>query len=600
MRSVVPFLKSGCIVLALFADIAPTDFTQVWNSSLLNGVAILRPCSFLIIFHLLTSIGEVDRKSHSTNCKLSIVFSIAIYLGLQVQSGVWVLFLRSPLDLVKSLVILFGYYSLFVPLLDLLTDRLLDKRVALLRAVHFNAVISAAIMLLAWLPIIISISPGYINSDMTDQIYQVYGLNPLSSHHPVISSLISAGVFGIGQSLFGTFGGIRFFLAVQAVVMAVTFSWGLSWLARMGAPKSTVILSLLFWAFVPLFPLWSQVFVKDVLAAIAFTVFIVQVVVRMVHIGRKQDIPRCSRWSSLCIGALVAAMLRNNTILAVIPTLLALTVLERRRVPLVLIGGTISLYACFTLVLLPALGVLRPSSAEALAIPIQQVARTMVEHKDDISKEEEGVLRAVFGDDRYDNVVNYYLPNTSDPMKKGGLFTGENPEGDLGSFIRVWLQLGVRHPGTYLQQLIICGVGYWYPGAYGGDEIPLSPVPRIDSEFFDITEEEIDATATPARAFIGSMESFLGALPVVGAVFDKAFYTWGFAFLFSIIWNKARYLSIVFMPFLITFFACCASPVNSLMRYVLPFVFSFPFMFGIAKLPLVSIHSKEDVNGNHI
>lgn len=533
------------------------------------------------------------KKSIATDVRLiSIIFSLAIYLGTQGMLETWIISFDS-LCIVKSICMLLGYYALFSSVLTPLVGFLESPRaVDNVSPMDVKALIAvAAILIVAWSPIVFAIAPGRLNSDLTSQISQAYGMAPRTNHHPYISSVLYAAIFSIGRSLFGTIGGVVFFCFTQTISMAIAFAWALRWLGKMGVSRNVMIACLAFWAFIPLFPMWSQIFVKDVYAALSLFIYVVLLSIRFWHTEKAKPMPGCAKLPMLALAALAAALTRNNNIYAVIPSLLLLCMVERKRwKPIVTAISIVMIYGFLTTILLPSLGVVGGSCAEALSVPIQQVARTMVEHGDDLSPKESQTLKAVFGEKRVEHVDEYYKSWVSDPMKTGVDFSGK--DGSLKEFLKVWLALGIRHPGTYLQQFVLCGLGYWCPGVSGGDEIPFLPVVESPTDWLDLHEGEIPGCSGPARLTTWKLMRVLQNLPVLGIVMDKAFYTWALLILLVVAERFNRKSFIVYLPLAITFAVCCISPVSKLMRYTLPLVFLLPYMYGFTRLLVNSCDKK--------
>lgn len=94
---------------------------------------------------------------------------------------------------------------------------------------------------------------------------------------------------------------------------------------------------------------------------------------------------------------------------------------------------------------------------EILTVPIMQMARTYVYEKDSLT------------DQQVDTLLNYlpeeallrYTPKLSDNVK--GDFNNAAYEQDAKSFWKLWAQMGLEHPFSYLNAWMMTSYGFWYP-----------------------------------------------------------------------------------------------------------------------------------------
>ena len=81
---------------------------------------------------------------------------------------------------------------------------------------------------------------------------------------------------------------------------------------------------------------------------------------------------------------------------------------------------------------------------EALSVCFQQTARYVKYHGDEVTQEEEEAIKKVLN---YKDIGNLYDPNPSE---------------DLKNYFKVWLSMGLKHPGEYIQSFIANTYQYYY------------------------------------------------------------------------------------------------------------------------------------------
>ena len=108
------------------------------------------------------------------------------------------------------------------------------------------------------------------------------------------------------------------------------------------------------------------------------------------------------------------------------------------------------------------LGARGSDAIEARSIPLQQISRVVTE-KDDLTEEERALLNHAADVSR---IPSTYKNTISDPMKELVRKTGDQTRlmKHGAEYFRLWLALGLRHPGTYLLAWTDQTRGYWNGG----------------------------------------------------------------------------------------------------------------------------------------
>jgi hypothetical protein len=108
-----------------------------------------------------------------------------------------------------------------------------------------------------------------------------------------------------------------------------------------------------------------------------------------------------------------------------------------------------------------SIGVTPPDTIESLSIPAQHIARTITDGAV-LTQEEYDLLSNIVDVER---IPDEYDENISDPIKNLVRET-DNQEyltEHKAEFLKLWIDLGLEHPVSYLRAQIDQTYGYWYP-----------------------------------------------------------------------------------------------------------------------------------------
>lgn len=186
-------------------------------------------------------------------------------------------------------------------------------------------------------------------------------------------------------------------------------------------------------------------------------------------------------------------------------------------------------------------------------------------------------------------IKDLYAPGFADNMKE--LVRAGNPDylaSHKSDYLELWLSLGLRYPGDYLDAYIDQTIGYWFPDA-------AYTVGDIDG----IIPNETGVYSQPliAGAFVVKIKEILiklgDMLPLYGLLFSMGAMFWALLICMAIVILKKEYRRILlFLPgFAIILTLFIATPVSSEFRYAyslaytLPLYLLLPFLNLPAKLP---------------
>lgn len=518
-----------------------------------------------------------------------------------------------PLGFALLLVCSFAAYALVLSWGSRLLDRAADASAgAACRSLRWRYPAYAGILLLCWLPWLVVCAPGSLSGDLFSQVPQWLGAEPMTAHHPPLSSAMYGTLFAIGSSIGGSNGALLAIMVAQALAMACALAYALRTVSRLGCPRVLSIGLTVFCAALPVFPTYAQWLVKDTLSSSALCIFMTLLLRQSFGLGETG----CQRrWVALAVAGLLSCLLRNNNVFVVLVALaaFALAVPRRsdaaratgRRAALTAAAAVLAANLIVTNLLYPALGIAKGSVKEALSLPFQQVARCVRDNMEDVTPEQREVIEETLGNS-LEGIAASYDESISDPVKDSFQPTGN---GGLLRFMAVWLELGLSHPADYLVAAVQGSNGYWYPfgvraqtSNFYSSQAPVSPVTGEEPLWETLGMEPATAMFPDAASMAARVSWRLSQLPLVSLLYHPATYLWleSALALHVLSSGKKRCLGMRAMAAgllaasVVLTLTCCASPVNALVRYALSLWFFLPLAAALPFLQKANTSPAED------
>ena len=315
------------------------------------------------------------------------------------------------------------------------------------------------LILLAWLPYLLALSPGSVLEDSLDSVSQILDPSvPVNNHHPVLYTLyvgifVKAGLF-LGNINIGVF----LYSVVQAGVMAGTIAYTIMIMCRKAVPVLFTGAAMIWYMFMPFFPDYAMTMWKDPIFSCAL---LWMSLLLMELVEEKEKI--CSRrWLTKYMAVcLITAFFRNNGIYVVVLSIAAATILCRGKLKrfLCTMLAVLAAYYAITGTVYNWCGI-RTEFVESVGIPLQQIAAVVV-NDGDISQEEEQFLYALLPEEEW---KNSYAPCLVDKIKWNGQFNDEFLEENKTRFLKVWMSLLVKNFPEYVKAYGMETLGFWKIG----------------------------------------------------------------------------------------------------------------------------------------
>jgi len=301
--------------------------------------------------------------------------------------------------------------------------------------------------------------PGYYTPDSFNSLQQIRS-GVYVNNHPYWYTMLIQLLVSLGGCFFdSTNAALAVYSVVQILFLAACMSWSLVTLYQRGCPKWLLAAALAGFACLPYHIAFSVTMWKDIPFSASILLLLTSLYRIMKQVGSKKG-----NVILYAIGAVGLCLMRTNGLaLFFVTTLVMLLVLKKDR-KMLLILAVLILVFCWVLTnpVLEALDVGETDFVEILAVPFQQVAR-VITHGYTLSPEDYEMLNRVFD---VELIPQIFMHESVDPIKQTALRQDQRLylKENLVDYGRLWLRLGVSHPGEYLKAWIELTKGYWNGG----------------------------------------------------------------------------------------------------------------------------------------
>lgn len=577
-KNITSFIIASLISFSFLVDL---DINNVINVSSTTNLIYL-----VLVFFIFNFYKKYNDKNIFFGFKLlAFLFSIFMIFGYSYDKlNSWDLVFYNYKFFILSIFKFIGFYSFFKVVINLIyvyiknikveniKNKLLDK---------FNKkpiFYSSIIILICWLPYIISFYPVILSPDPTNQIKQFYGIPTryidgvnlvndnvlITNDNPIVHTLLLGSTMNIGHRTGNDNLGLFIYSIIQISILLGALLYSIKHLMKNKVPSHLIFITVIIYALVPIFPLYSMSAVKDVI----FSSFILIFIVKLYDLIRYQNFSK-KDYIILTLISLAVCLSRNNGIYHIIlslPFSIFFIKKEWLKIILVTIIST-GLYLLFVNSL-PYFQITPGNKREMYSIPFQQTARYVKYYGDELTSYEREVIDKILV---LETLPDRYDPEKSDAVKNQ--FNALATKEDFNEYLKVWLNQFFKHPNVYLEATINNVYGYFYPNTsrwyiYYKEYNRINETGKFIYHYnnFNIGR---DTLVKYAQVF--------PKLPVIGLFVNIGFVVWVYLFMmFYLIKEKLNKYIVVLLPALSLILVCVASPVNTYFRYAMPYIFSLP------------------------
>lgn len=551
------------------------DSALVVGKAAFDGNNILYIASFVFIYVLYSKVVEIKNKRLKIVSLLiaSIISSFEV-IGKSIninQSLDYItyskmsVFLTSLSFLAYSIffmALLVVLYEKFSKINTNMTSENTEKKWKLFSDNKKSIVFCMLIIFTCYIPYLIHEWPSILFLDSISEMYTgTYCIKSMVNHHPILHILIVSGFVNWGRAINNYNLAIGMYSIIQMLFTAFTFSYSLYYMSKKGVKRAVRIIIMLVYCFYTPFAIYSVSMLKDVpfsIMVIWFTICVSEIVLNDEFLKKKRNIVTFILISILLI------LFKNNGIyiFALSAFLMLVFVKKVRKVMFLCLCFIVSLYFLYKGPIFKIFNITDGPIREALSIPCQQIARTLRDN--DVSDEDKEKINKFLPADRLGDL---YYPLISDNVKD--TLNNEAVKDNKIEFAKVWLELFVKYPKSYIEAFLAGSYGYWYPEAefwfvWGG----------YNYESYEFGQNVLNIDIHKDPIYTSKIVEFLKQLttyrqiPVFGMLFSIGFlWTTIIIVMGYIIYVKEYKKLLIYIPVIVLWLTCIASPVWCEFRY---------------------------------
>lgn len=457
--------------------------------------------------------------------------------------------------------------------------------------------VSWGLMLLLWLPCFLAYFPAICAYDITVQMGQC-GDGAWNDHHPFIHTWVLNAFWRFGRDILGNANmGIALLALLQMVLLSGAFALSIYLLKKRKCSKKILYLLLAFGCLYPFHMFMSISITKDTL----FSPFFVMLVVLCCCILIDGKNTLRFGWQELALFFCILPVIwfRNNARYAVmlfVCVLGLMSIFGRRKrrlhVRLFLVNAAGCLVGLLVLsVAFRAANVTQGDRREMLSMPIQQLARTMYYHEEEIEPE----TRAFLGNVMLNESWKQYEPAIADPVKRN-VYTGYIKD-HFGEFIKIYMDLFLRYPGDFINAAMAVDAGYLYPFDTSCTTVNENGIDSglgyVQTRWEGWIETFLQEYGITKASLLPGYKAFLERMvdtnafvkwPVINLILLPGWQLWAYLYLAAVTWYRKQYKLLAPFAFLGGYFGTLLlGPVVQL-RYIYPMTICLPFVVALVWL----------------
>lgn len=309
--------------------------------------------------------------------------------------------------------------------------------------------------------------PGNLQADSFAQLYQATGDFEYSNHHPFYHTMIIKACIQAGLAISGKYNAaVALYSCFQIVFMAGCFAYGILLLYEIKVPGWILVTTVLCYALAPYHIMYSFTMTKDVM----YGGFVLVAVTSLFRYMRRIGNNTVNLLVTVISGLGICLFRSNGLFVYVLWIISILCVYGKRSIKentdvkrvIIFMAAVVAAALIMKHPVLKILNVSQTDFVESLSIPIQQIGRTVSDHND-LTEAESGMLSKVLD---IEKIREYYYHTSADPLKEH--IRAEGNEEYLiehkADYLRLYINIGLKHPGSYIAAWIDQSYGFWNAG----------------------------------------------------------------------------------------------------------------------------------------
>lgn len=462
------FLMSFCAALA-FPYVLKIEPMQINNSIVLF---VLWWCFFNVIYNMLKN---SIKKNIFFSLIMGFIYSLLLVLGRNFE-------LYGNIDLsfmgfLKLLFIISGFSFVLAAFISMLCrmfvdEKLLEKgdrlKLKNIRYDQYYYIKLFIIMMISWIAFWTIFWPGIFSYDVPSQLTEAVTGN-YTNWHPIIHTLFLYKCMIIGKDFLHSCDmGCAIYVLIQLLIMASICAYTMKILAK--NKFSWLIRAFAFCSFVisPIHLFFVISTTKDVLFAGSILLFVTLLID---FVCNQETFFNSIRNNILLFISVSGALVfRTNGIfiyIIALPFLLIALKSVSAKIKMFLISAIpVGIYLWFVFYGFAMLNIGPTRPEEVISVPMQQIARTILYHKDELPQEDVDAFYEVFADDVLDRYCHFnvdYLKFNTYRNWQDRLFNTEMYLKNKDKYKKIWLKTACSYPGEYLKAFLCLNSPFWNP-----------------------------------------------------------------------------------------------------------------------------------------
>lgn len=424
-------------------------------------------------------------------------------------------------------------------------------------------IISSIFVAIPYLLYLLTYAPGAVLGDSLTSIVQGWGDVPFNNHHPVLYSMFVGIFMRIGRMLNNNNIGTMLYSTAQMLIMSGIIGYFLVWLKKHNVKMKYILLTYLFFVANTIFAAYAIIMWKDPL----FCGFIFLMTLFLYDIISQNGEPLKHFYGifKFVILSVLIAFFRNNGIYIVIGMYIAILIWSRKKLLIFNIVNTITVIAIIIIQgpIYTKLGIISPTE-ESLAIPMQQIARTIT-YDGEITPEQEEFLNKILPIEKW---KSKYEPCVVDSIKWDPDFNKEFLTENKTEFIKIWAQMLPKNFAEYVKAYLMDTYGFW--SIETKNKFGFVDTYIIKNDFGIERKDCIKSLTGKSIGNLFTKPDFLGAGTVLWILVLSG--------VLLIINKKTKYIFVLLLCLISWVSIMVATPVAFSLRYVFMMVYSLPLI----------------------
>lgn len=423
-----------------------------------------------------------------------------------------------------------------------------------------------------WLPFFLTYAPGAILGDSTASIAQGLDFSILNNHHPIVYSMYVGIFMRIGKLINNYNLGVALYSFTQLSIMASAVGYAMLWLKKHNVKLIYILLSWLYFVSNTIFAKYAIIMWKDPLFC-TFLFFMMLLLFDIVK-SNGEVLNKLTNIIKYGILSLLIAFFRNNGFIIVSSLyIIILLVFRKKTIKYNVIMGIIVIgIALIQGPVYNKLNIVSPFE-ESIAIPLQQIARTVVFDGKITAKQKE-YIENLYSEEDFKET---YEPMIVDSIKWNAKFNKTYLYDNKIDFFKTWTGMLIPNFNTYVKAYLMNTLGFWsthLQNWYGfADTYIFWEKQNIDNGY------NIHSVDLVQKCFKKSIKQYFKEPTYIGS--GTLFWIMLFVVAVLIIQKNTKYI-ISLLPGILTWISIMIStPVAFSLRYVFVLVYALPIMIMI-------------------